>query len=270
MRIVTLCENRLEPCFRLKASHGLSLWIEDDGYKILYDVGQDDVYYENAKVMGIDVESADAVIVSHGHLDHAGGLKYLRNLSSVIISDASFQDKVRVHDGREMDIGISKELSAFQKLGKRIENSFQIQKGIWCIANAPLNSPCQCLEIGLCELGPDGKLREDSFSDELNLAMETSEGLYVISGCAHRGVINILKEAQKVTGIDKIHTFVGGMHLNFADREQIEQVLLELKRFEIQRYVVGHCTGLEAITMMKQIFGKETEIINNYVGYVFS
>lgn len=270
MKIVTLCENRLEPCFQLKASHGLSLFIETDDYKILYDVGQDNVFYENAKALGIDIEGADAVVVSHGHLDHAGGLRYLKDLKNVIISADSFREKVRVHNNEKMDIGISKKLSEFRCLGKDISNSFQIHKGVWCIANVNLSSPYQCMEKGLCEKQSDGVITDDSFSDELNLAIETPDGLYVISGCAHKGVINILKEAQKITGINKIHTFIGGMHLNFADETQIHDVLLELKKFNISRYVVGHCTGFDAIYMMKTMMGSETEIVNNYVGYSFT
>lgn len=270
MKIVTLCENRLEPCFQLKASHGISLFIETDDYKILYDVGQDNVYFENAKLLGVDIESADAIVISHGHLDHAGGLKYLKDLNKVIISAESFKDKVRLNNGKEMDIGISVKLTQFQYLGKSINKSFKIHEGIWCIANVNLTSQYQCMEKGLCEKDEDGVVREDSFSDELNLAIETSDGLYVISGCAHKGVINILREAQEVTGVNKIHTFIGGMHLNFANEKQIQNVLLELKKFNISRYVVGHCTGFEAITMMKAIMGTETEIVNNYVGYCFN
>lgn len=270
MKIITLCENRLEPCFGLKASHGLSLFIEKDGYKILYDVGQDRVYYDNAAILGIDVESVDAVIVSHGHLDHAGGLEYIKDLSKVIIAEQSFNEKIRIQNNKEMDIGISRKLNQFQSLGKKIDKSFELCKGIWCIANVDLTSSCQCMEKGLCEKDANGAIRDDPFSDELNLALETPKGLYVISGCAHKGVINILHEAQKITGIDKIHTFVGGMHLNFANYTQIQDVLFELKKFRIQRYVIGHCTGFEAISMMKYMLENDTEIVNNYVGYTFS
>lgn len=269
MRIVTLCENRLEPSFGLKASHGLSLYIEYKDYHLLYDVGQDDVFLENAKILGIDLSKCENIIVSHGHLDHAGGLAFLKNkvnLNKVIINKNAFKERVRLNHEKIMDIGISNKLRDLN-IGKDINGNFELTKGVWCISNVEILNDSYGLEKGLFIRDDEGNLKDDTFEDELNLAIETSKGLVVVSGCSHRGVINILRNAQKTTGINKINTFVGGLHLNSASKEEVLKVIDKLKEFNINRLIVGHCTGPEAIALIKQYMPENTEVVNNYVGY---
>lgn len=273
MNVITLCENRLEPSFGLKASHGLSLYIEHENHHLLYDVGQDNVFLENAQLLGIDLSKCENIIISHGHLDHAGGLgvlKYADDYEKVIIDKKAFEEKVRLNNQKIMDIGISNKLSHLKYIGQDIDSSFEIVKGIWCISNVEIFDRYCGLEKGLLIKDVQGNLKDDAFDDELNLAIETNKGLVVISGCSHCGVINILEHAKKITGIDEINTFIGGMHLTFASKEDILITIRNLKRFNIKRFIVGHCTGLEAINLMREQLPKDVEIINNYVGYKFS
>lgn len=271
MRIVTLCENRLEPCFGLKASHGLSLYIEYEGHKILYDLGQDDVYIKNAKLLNIDLSQCDNVIISHGHLDHAGGLMYLDSLEDkVIIDKTAFLERKRVIGNEKRDIGVSNVLSKYRDLGSDIDKAFELHKGVWCVPRVQLPSDYKSMEKGLFVIDEMGNMKDDTFQDEISLALESTDGLYIVSGCSHRGTINIIKECMKVTKQDKVHTFIGGLHLNFAPKEEIEKVLYLLKELDVKRFVVGHCTGWRAISMMEEILGSSVEIIYNYTGYEFN
>jgi len=273
MRVVTLCENRLEPSFGLKASHGLSLYIEHENYNLLYDVGQNSVFLENAQLLGIDLNTCKNIIISHGHLDHAGGLSEFKckvDYDKVIIDKDAFEERVRLNGQKTMDIGISNKLNYLSHIGKNIDNSFEIVKGIWCISNVKIPDEYSSMEKGLLIRNIQGNLEDDKFEDELNLAIETPKGLVVISGCSHCGVINILEHAKNVTGVHEINTFIGGMHLTFASEQETLATINELKRFNIKRFIIGHCTGLDAIVLMKQSFPTDVEIINNYVGYEFN
>lgn len=273
MRIVTLCENRLEPCFGLKASHGLSLYIEYNGHKILYDLGQDDVYLENAKKLHINLKECEKIIISHGHLDHAGGLLYYEDAfepEKVVVDKRAFMERRRIIGEFQKDIGVSNILMKYKNIGKEKVESKELYKGIWCVSDVKLPDDYKSMEKGLFIVDDNGNIQDDTFQDELNLAMEGPEGLYVISGCSHRGAINIIKESMRVTNKSEVHTFVGGLHLNFAPDEEIKNMLYELKKFSIKRYVVGHCTGWRTISMMREILGEEVEIVYNYVGYEFN
>ncbi|SFR87862.1 MBL fold metallo-hydrolase [Anaeromicropila populeti] len=269
MKIITLCENRLEPCLGLKASHGVSYYIEYNDNKYLYDLGQDSVFQDNANFLGIDLNQCQNVIVSHGHVDHAGGLSELDTVlhQRTLIDNHAFLERFRYSGEKEMDIGISRKLDKFKSLGQDIIESFEIEKGVWCIAGVELLNQFSQMEKGLYIRDENGSVMEDLFLDELNLAFETDDGLVVMSGCSHRGVINVLQQAQKVTGIEKIHTFVGGMHLNFASEADTRLIFEELRKFGVKKYVVGHCTGWKAIAILQQMLGEEAEIIYNYVGY---
>lgn len=271
-KFVTLCENRVEPSIGLKTSHGFSLYIEYNDIKILYDTGQDDCFISNANLLNIDINDIDYYIISHGHFDHAGGLKYIdkNKLSGKIIIDKhAFEDKYRITEKGNMDIGISLKLDNYKELSSEINKSFKICDGLWCIANVNLNQNYIGTEKGLIVIDKNGKHQNDFFEDEINLAIEMPKGLYIISGCSHRGVINIIKEAQKITGVSKVDTFIGGMHLSFSSKEQIKSTINELKKMNIHRFIIGHCTGWEAINAIHNELGNNSDIINNFVGFKF-
>jgi 7,8-dihydropterin-6-yl-methyl-4-(beta-D-ribofuranosyl)aminobenzene 5'-phosphate synthase len=105
-------------------------------------------------------------------------------------------------------------------------------------------------------------LEPDPVADDLALFIKTGQGLLVVLGCAHRGIINTLRHAQKLTGEERINTIVGGCHLCFASIERIEQTIADLKRMKFRRLGVSHCTGFQASAMMMQEFG-DSFFLNN-------
>jgi len=264
--IITLCENYIRPSKGLHAAHGFSLFINHNNHTVLYDLGPDNTFADNARIIGLDVFHIDAVVLSHGHFDHAGGLAYykLYDSTKVIVQRDAFERRYRITDKETLDIGIPSTCSKHVSLSGNYEKSFQIFPCIWCIVSKPTKDTISS-EKGLMRMNCYGKLENDDFRDELNLALETTNGLYVISGCSHNGVTNIIDEAISATNETRVHSFIGGLHLAFANREVIENTVSKLKDYGVKRFVVGHCSGDYAINLLRKKLNN-TEIITNFVG----
>jgi 7,8-dihydropterin-6-yl-methyl-4-(beta-D-ribofuranosyl)aminobenzene 5'-phosphate synthase len=267
IEITTLCENYIRPSKGLHAAHGFSLFIKYNGFTMLYDLGPDYTFAENAKELSLDVDNVDCIVISHGHFDHSGGLIYYKNknIKKIIVQRQAFRRRLRFSGGDLLDIGVSPTCQQFVTFAQNYKCSFQIYPGIWCIICQDCGKLMQHSEKGLMKENEKGELVVDDFCDELNLALETNNGLYVISGCSHQGVSNIIDCAIDATGVKDVHTFIGGLHLAFAKSDLIISTIDNLEKYEIKRFIVGHCSGEEAITLLKTKF-KNKEIIINYVG----
>lgn len=272
MRIITLCENRVLSG-KLKAMHGLSLYIEIRNHKYIYDVGQEDIFLSNAQNLNIDLKRCEKIIISHGHYDHGLGLVNLGDLinkNNFIINKKAFKNKVRFKSDKTVkDIGIVGAVKHLEAFGMDIDKSFEIDKGVWCICNVLVPKEHKRVDVGLYVENENGSYELDDFQDEINLAVETKEGLVVISGCSHCGVINILEEAKKVTGVQRINTFVGGTHLINASKEEILKTADKLLELKVERLIIGHCTGVDTIALLKERCKDKVQVIHNYVGLEF-
>lgn len=268
MKIITLCEDRTLDS-KLESIHGLSLYIETKGHKYLYDVGQKDIFLKNAKAIGVNLKECEKVIISHGHYDHGLGLSEICNSlneNNFIINEKAFKNKVRINPDKSVkNISILSVANNISNLGKRMNKSFEIEKGIWCICNVNIPEDYVRTDTGLF-VEKNGEFVEDKFEDEISLAIETEKGLVVISACSHCGIINILKEAKRVTGVNNIDTFIGGMHLVKALKDEILQVAEELLNLDVKRLLIGHCTGESVINLLKDKLKDKVEVIHNFVG----
>jgi 7,8-dihydropterin-6-yl-methyl-4-(beta-D-ribofuranosyl)aminobenzene 5'-phosphate synthase len=101
-----------------------------------------------------------------------------------------------------------------------------------------------------------GKLIPDPFGDDQSLVIESQKGLVLLLGCAHAGMINILEHVIEKTGKDKVHAIIGGTHLDFATPLQVEETISALKKYEVERIGVSHCTGLKAASQLYAEFGE--------------
>lgn len=240
MRITALTENTTEYDFPVE--HGLSLYIEALGHKILFDTGQSDLFSKNAEALSVDLKKVDIAVLSHDHYDHGGGLKKfleLNDKASVYISRFAFGE--RYHDDRY--IGIDKSL--------RNSGRFILTDGVTKIADGLTLYDCndrkKVIDLGSFGLTmlKDGQKVPDDFRHEHYLLIEENGKRVLISGCSHKGIINI----QEWFNPDVL---VGGFH--FMDIELGDRLASYAKTLDSfdTVYYTCHCTGVEQYGFMKK------------------
>lgn len=260
IRITTLVED-ISPDPRLEAEHGLAFWIETGSESVLFDTGQGRALFGNARSLGIKLEQAAAVVLSHGHYDHTGGLAQLLQAAPrarVYAHPAAFQPKTaRNGAGRFHSIGMpASDPEAVRKQAEELiwtEQALEIGYGLWVTGTIPRVTEFENHQDDRFFLDEAGG-QPDSLIDDQALFFEASRGVVVLLGCAHAGVINTLKHISQLTGHKPIYTVMGGMHLGDAAPGRIESTIRALPDFKIERLGPAHCTGGEATRKFFEAF----------------
>lgn len=233
------------------AEHGLSFWIELGEKKILFDTGQGHVLAPNARKLGIRLDQADAIVLSHGHYDHTGGLGDALPTSRkamVYVHPAAFEPKYsRNPDGSARAVGMHATIQ--QKLRENAELVWVQEPAALCDGlrlTGPVPRKNDFEDTGGAFFKDRDCIQPDDLPDDQSAFVETPVGTVVILGCAHSGVINTLRYIQALTDNHPIHTVVGGMHLLKASPDRMDKTLAELRRQDIQNLLPCHCTGFAA------------------------
>ena len=242
MKITSLAENtsRRE---NIKAEHGLSLYIETNGRKILFDMGQTDLFSENAKELCIDLAKVDIAILSHGHYDHGGGLAKFMEInkkSPIYIHEKAFEEH---YNGTEKYIGLDRTIENNPRI-VYTNNTFKIDDGLTlysCNENEReflLSGSELTRKIGEAFL-------PDDFNHEQYLLIEENEKRVLISGCSHKGILNIMSWFSP-------DVLIGGFHFSkLALDDNLIKSAKELDRFQAV-YHTCHCTGTDQFEFMKK------------------
>lgn len=256
MKLITLMENTTDR-EELSAEHGLSLYIEACGKKILFDAGQTDAFAENADKLGVDLQQVDLAILSHGHYDHSGGLmRFLeRNTRAKLYVH---QDAFKPHfNSTGSYIGPD---PALLETGRVVFNPglLELAPGLTLtdFSAAPRHYP---LDSAGLQMEQDGRLLPEDFRHEQYLLIREGEKTLCISGCSHKGILNITKWADP-------DVLVGGFHFMNIDPQGAEKprldeaarVLLESKA----TFYTGHCTGLAPYAYLKKQMGDRLHYIS--------
>jgi 7,8-dihydropterin-6-yl-methyl-4-(beta-D-ribofuranosyl)aminobenzene 5'-phosphate synthase len=161
------------------------------------------------------------------------------------------------HGGQPFYIGIPFRREELESLGavfKLSREPVSLGEGIMTTGEVPMTTSYEAIDQGLF-VKHNGEMSQDPLADDLSLIIPTEKGLIVILGCAHRGVINHLRQAQKVTGNNAIHAVIGGTHLFRAPESQIEQAVKAMKEMKVEKLGLSHCTGFPAAARIAQEFG---------------
>lgn len=254
MRWTVLTDNRCSDS-RLSAEHGLSVLLQTGEHSILLDTGAGDAFLRNAAALGIDLGAIDYVFISHGHNDHAGGLRHFLELNrraKVIVSSEAIGRKFFSKRGRLHSITPSWPNIPAERLFV-INETCEIADGLLVGSHIPQVHPAPQGNRNLFVDAGDGVSVPDDFCHELTLY---ADGL-LFTGCAHRGLENILSACPR-----PVHTVVGGFHLldGYESDEALTALAGRLKtNYPGTRFYTGHCTGSHVFDVMKQQLGEQLQ-----------
>jgi 7,8-dihydropterin-6-yl-methyl-4-(beta-D-ribofuranosyl)aminobenzene 5'-phosphate synthase len=230
------------------AEFGLCYLIEFNGRRILFDFGQSNVNLRNAKAMNIDIKNVEFKVLSHGHFDHGNGLEYL-NGGTLVCHPQCFVKRYRKDNNSFIGIQNSKEqISKWFNL-VTTEEPYQLFDGAVFLGQIPRLTDFES-QVTPFEF-EDGT--PDFVIDDSALALSTDDGLFVITGCGHSGVINTLEHAKKVMGVDKIFGIMGGFHLK-ENNLQTKETIKYLLENKVTHVIPSHCTTLAAMTEFCKYF----------------
>jgi 7,8-dihydropterin-6-yl-methyl-4-(beta-D-ribofuranosyl)aminobenzene 5'-phosphate synthase len=263
IKITTLSENTASTP-NLLAEWGLSILVEIDSLTILLDAGLSSSAAYNAGILGIDLKKVDRIVLSHGHYDHTGGLQNVLRLMRKKIEIIAHPDIWGEKYSRQRNentyhyIGIPFQRPVLESHGASFTLSrspLRITDDVLTTGEVPEITEYEQIEPNRFFIKEDGELKPDTLSDDLALIINSKSGLVVILGCGHRGLINTLRHAQKLTRRQEIRMVIGGCHLLGASTERVRLTLAALKDMDVQKIGVSHCTGLPAAVIMAHELG---------------
>jgi len=266
VRITTLSENTAQLGFL--GEWGLSILVETESTKVLLDTGMSISAVHNADLMGIDLSTIDKIVLSHAHGDHTGGLReVLRRVRKgvEVIAHPDIWIPKYVHYGKISRYAgipyVKEDLVALGATFNLSKAPVRISDDITTTGEIEMTNEYETIDDRLY-LKKDNRMIPDPLADDLALIIRTSEGLALITGCAHRGIINTVRHVQKLTKGEYIHTIIGGMHLMVASPKLTERTASELKLLGLQRLGVSHCTGFNASSVLARELG-DVFFLNN-------
>ncbi len=262
--LTVLCENNVESVrpHGLLGEHGFSCHLVTPHGNFLFDTGNGLTLLHNADKLGINLPNLSGIILSHGHYDHTGGLKQLLEKTGPITLYTHpdfFTPRFSTLGNNKRDIGVPYDREELEALGAKFDFSREAREIVpemILSGEIPRITPVEKGDPQLMINCPEHGQIQDPIYDDQSLYIKTSEGLLVLLGCAHSGLINILDHAGKTTKEKKIYMVVGGTHLKFCSEEQLLATVQRLAELNVKRIGASHCTGLRGAHILAESFGE--------------
>ena len=245
----------------LGSEWGLSLWIEFAGKRILMDTGTTSLFLDNAKKLGIAVDTADCAVLSHAHYDHCGGLEDFFTANPTApgyLREEAKENCWHLKEGAHRYIGIPRGLlDTWQERIIPVTGVTEILPDVRIVPHSPVKgSPANTGTVMLIMEG--GEFMKDIFDHEQSLVIDDGDGLVIFSGCSHAGPVNIIEDVRRALPGRPLKAFIGGLHIYDQTPEQVRELAGQMEAAGIRRIITGHCTG-EAFPYLKEIYGDRTE-----------
>lgn len=265
MTVTSIIENTSSQ--GMPTEHGLSLHIHLDSTRnVLFDMGQGSLFAKNAEQMSVSIKDVDFAVISHGHYDHGGGLSTFLDINTsanVYIHKEAFLPHFSLRDTGMRRIGLDSTLADNSRL-VLCGDITHICDEATLFANVDGN--CSNPYGNRLLFGPD-EAHNDNFCHEQNLIIEENGNVVLFAGCAHRGIINIIRKAERITGKPPTHV-LAGMHLvksgltEEAENQYIATLATELQKYSNCKFYTMHCTGEEQYRKLKTIMGHQIDYLS--------
>lgn len=266
MDVTVLIENLGPEC--LACEHGLSLHIAHQGHSILLDTGSSGSFVDNAKALGIDLSGVEYAVLSHGHYDHADGLRAFfqsNEHTPMLVRKGALDGYYSMRGGTAPRfVGIHRDICRdYAHRLVEVDGLYQLFPGAWLAENPAPESSTERAQHLYKKLGED-QFAEDDFSHEHSLVLEGEAGLVVFNSCCHAGAANIAAHIAKTFPGRPIAALLGGFHMMGAtgtdsincSADYVKRVADEFERLNIGQIYTGHCTGTPAFDLLKQELGE--------------
>lgn len=261
MKITVVVDNSVPPGSKFLGEHGLSMLLELNDRRILLDTGQSGIpLLHNLSLMGLHPEQLDAIVLSHGHHDHAGGLEkilqYRQKRIPVYGHSQIFTDHY-VRAGEKLKFGgipaAKERLSSLGADWQFSDRPLEIVPSLWFSGQIPRVTDYETGDTKLV-LEQNGCECQDQIEDDATLFYKSPDGLVVISGCAHSGFVNTVVWGKQVTGENRLAGWIGGTHLGPVAASQQQATLAEMEHLAPSFIAANHCTGFAMMCGLKRIF----------------
>lgn len=248
-----------------KKKHGLSLHIESIDDSILFDLGPTRLYQQNARDLGVDLSMVNRVVISHGHIDHIGGLKYIpESLNTYIHAEALNPLYARLPFGLKINIGLDNKYKSSKNI-TLTKDLYKISDRLQLFSDVVDTSPKTDKQDYLLVL-KDGELQIDDFKHEQHLLINEKNKNILVVGCAHKGILNIINRAEELVG-KELDYVIGGFHLKnplLGRTDNQKDIITLANKLKTKKtiYYTGHCTGKKAYNILNSILDQQLHTLS--------